>query len=53
MTEKQALLIACELFDEQIDEMEQYHDDEDFPDYYQKLKDAVEIIKRIYERTGT
>lgn len=53
MTEKQALLIACSLLNVRIDEMEQYHDDKDFPDYYQALKDAAEIIKQIYERTRT
>ncbi len=50
MTEKQALSVACELLDEQIDEMEQYHDDEDFPDYYQKLRTATEVLKQLSER---
>ena len=50
MTEKQALLIAYNIMNQELDEMEQYHDDEEYPEYYQEVKDAVEVIKQLSER---
>lgn len=50
MTEKHALLIAYNVLNQEIDEMEQYHDDKDYPEYYQEIKDAVEVIKHLSER---
>lgn len=47
MTEKHALLIAYNVLNKEVDEMEQYHDDEEYPEYYQEVKEAVEIIKKM------
>lgn len=49
MTEKQALLIAYNILNDELDEMEQYHDNEEYPEYYQEIKDAVETIKKMYD----
>lgn len=47
MTKKYALLLAYNILNKELDEMEQYHDDEEYPEYYQEVKEAVAIIKKM------
>lgn len=50
MTEKQALQLAYYIMNNELDEMEEYHDNEEYPEYYQEVKNAIEVIKKMSER---
>jgi len=50
MTEKQALQLAYYIMNNELDEIEEYYDNEEYPEYYQEVKDAIEVIKKMSER---
>ena len=50
MTEKKALVIANTVLNDVLYEMEQCHDDEEYSEYYQEIKEAVEVIKKMSKR---
>lgn len=50
MTEKQALQLAYYIMNNELDEIEEYYDNEKYPEYYQEVKDAIEVIKKMSER---
>ena len=47
MTKKQALQLAYYIMNNELDEMEEYHDDEECPEYYQEVKEAIKVIKEM------
>lgn len=50
MTERLALTIADTVLNDVLYEMEQYNDDKDNPEYYQEIKDAIEVLKQLSKR---
>lgn len=50
MTERLTLTIADTVLNDVLYEMEQYNNDKDNPEYYQEIKDAIEVLKQLSKR---